>query len=279
MIIRSFEEEAGRKIYRIHQITCSFSEMEKQIYQKALDKFEDIRRDYFAKSDNARKDAMFRILQQLLLLLRVCADPSLMFEYTSEDAPIKLLRLIQMIQIWEKERVAVGVRHIEVVRSYQKYLHEAFPDRPLFILTGKVSCKQRKKVIDMLEKTENGILLSTQQSLSESMNIDFVDRVVLPELYYNNAAMAQYYFRFIRYTSKHFKNVYFLTYEKSIETNLLKMVLSKEKINLFMKKQEVGDEELYEYFNVDPQMLQVIMIMESDQEGRLCVTWGEQKIS
>ena len=229
--------------------------------------------------DNPRKDAMFRILQQLLLLLRVCADPSLMFEYTSEDAPIKLLRLIQMIQMWEKERVAVGVRHIEVVRSYQKYLREAFPDRPLFILTGKVSCKKRKKVIDMLEKTENGILLSTQQSLSESMNIDFVDRVVLPELYYNNAAMAQYYFRFIRYTSKHFKNVYFLTYEKSIEMNLLKMVLSKEKINLFMKKQEVGDEELYEYFNVDPQMLQVMMIMESDQEGRLCVTWGEQKIS
>ena len=135
------------------------------------------------------------------------------------------------------------------------------------------------RLFDMLEKTENGILLSTQQSLSESMNIDFVDRVVLPELYYNNAAMAQYYFRFIRYTSKHFKNVYFLTYEKSIEMNLLKMVLSKEKINLFMKKQEVGDEELYEYFNVDPQMLQVIMIMESDQEGRLCVTWGEQKIS
>ena len=141
---------AGRKIYRIHQITCSFSEEEKQIYQNALDKFEALRRNYFAKLDNPRKDTMFRILQQLLLLLRVCADPSLMFEYTSEDAPIKLLRLIQMIQMWEKERVAVGVRHIEVVRSYQKYLREAFPDRPLFILTGKVSCKKRKKVIDML---------------------------------------------------------------------------------------------------------------------------------
>lgn len=59
----------------------------------------------------------------------------------------------------------------------------------------------------------------------------------------------------------------------------MKMVLSKEKINQFMKKQAVGDEELYEYFNVDPQMLQVMMIMGSDQEGRLCVRWGEQKIS
>lgn len=131
----------------------------------------------------------------------------------------------------------------------------------------------------MLEKTENGILLSTQQSLSESMNIDFVDKVVLPELYYNNAAMAQYYFRFIRYTSEHFKNVYFLTYEKSIEMNLLKMVLSKEKINRFMKKQEVEEEELYEYFNVSPQMFQCMMVTGTDREGRLCVRWGEQKIS
>ena len=76
------------------------------------------------------------------------------------------------------------------------------------------------------------------------MNIDFVDKVILRELDYNNAAMTQYYFRFIRYISKHFKNVYFLTYEKPIEMNLLKMVLSKEKINLFMKKQGVGDGEL-----------------------------------
>lgn len=45
-----------------------------------------------------------------------------------------------------------------------------------------------------------------------------------------------------------------------------------------MKKQEVGDEELYEYFNVDPQMFQVMMIMESDQEGCFCVSRGKQKI-
>ena len=121
--------------------------------------------------------------------------------------------------------------------------------------------------------------LSTQQSLSESMNIDFVDKVVLPELYYNNAAMAQYYFRFIRYTSKHFKNVYFLAYEKSIEMNLLKMVLSKEKINRFMKKQEADEKELYEYFGVDPEMFRLMMVMGEDEKGQLRVRWGEQKIS
>ncbi|MBM6804061.1 DEAD/DEAH box helicase family protein, partial [Mediterraneibacter glycyrrhizinilyticus] len=84
VITKSFEEVAGRKIYRIHQVTCPFSEAEQQVYQKALDKFEDMRRNYFAELDNLRKDAMFRILQQLLLLLRICADPSLMLEYTSD---------------------------------------------------------------------------------------------------------------------------------------------------------------------------------------------------
>ena len=104
----------------------------------------------------------------------------------------------------------------------------------------------------MLEKTSNGILISTQQSLSESMNIDFVDKIILPELHYNNAAMSQYYFRFIRYTSNRLKRVVFLTYQNSIETNLLKMVLSKEKLNLFMKNEVVDDDELYDRFGISP---------------------------
>ena len=37
-------------------------------------------------------------------------------------------------------------------------------------------------------------ITSTQQSLSESMNIDDVDKIILPELHYNHAAMEQYYF-------------------------------------------------------------------------------------
>ena len=68
----------------------------------------------------------------------------------------------------------------------------------------------------------------------------------MPELHYNHAAMEQYYFRFIRYTSQNFKQVVFLIYENSIEVNLLKMILAKEKINLFMKNQLIENGELYE---------------------------------
>lgn len=111
------------------------------------------------------------------------------------------------------------------------------------------------------------------------MNIDFVDKVILRELDYNNAAMTQYYFRFIRYISKHFKNVYFLTYEKSIEMNLLKMVLSKEKINLFMKKQGVGDGELMNILAWIRKCFRSWWLRKRVKKDVFVCAGGEQKIS
>ena len=177
-------------------------------------------------------------------------------------------------------KVAIGVRRIEVADSYYRYLKQAFPERQIFYITGdKVPCKQRQRIVEKLRKTENGILLSTQQSLSESMNIDDVDKIILPELHYNHAAMEQYYFRFIRYTSRNFKQVVFLIYENSIEVNLLKMILAKEKLNLFMKNQLLENGELYERFGINPQIFSLLMTTSVDQEGKLQIQWGEQKIS
>lgn len=41
--------------------------------------------------------------------------------------------------------------------------------------------------------------------------------------------MSQFYMRFIRYTSTEFKDIYFLTYAGSLESNLMQMVVAKEK--------------------------------------------------
>ena len=57
--------------------------------------------------------------------------------------------------------------------------------------------------------------------------------------------MSQYYFRFIRYTSVNFREIYFLTYENSIESNLIRMIMTKG----------------------------------LDEDGRMQIRWGEQKIS
>ena len=280
VITKNFEEVVGRKIYKIYQGTCSFSEREKEVYRIAVKEFDKIRRKYFAAYGNARKDSMFRILQQLLLLLKICADPSLAYEYDSNEVPTKVKKAIRLLQMWKYEKVAIGVRRIEVADSYYRYLKQAFPERQIFYITGdKVPCKQRQRIVEKLRKTENGILLSTQQSLSESMNIDDVDKIILPELHYNHAAMEQYYFRFIRYTSRNFKQVVFLIYENSIEVNLLKMILAKEKINLFMKNQLLENGELYERFGINPQIFSLLMTTSVDQEGKLQIQWGEQKIS
>ena len=233
----------------------------------------------FSKTGNSRKDAMLKILNQLLALLKICAAPQTLKEYDQSVMPEKFNTVISLLNDFSNERVAIGVRHIAVVEAYAKEIRKAFPDRPLFIITGnETTLKQRKKIVRDLKSTPNGILISTQQSLSASMNIDFVNKCIIPELHWNNSSMSQYYFRFIRYTSTEFKQVYFVTYENSIESNLLKMILVKDKLNLFMKDQDLTDEELYDRFGVDSNMLQNLMYKEKTEEGYV-IRWGDQKVS
>lgn len=84
--------------------------------------------------------------------------------------------------------------------------------------------------------------------------------------------------RFVRFTSTEEKNIYFVTYSGSIESNLMQMVLAKEKINLFMKGQDVDLDEVYDRFSVDYDLMSLLMSREADDEGVLRITWGKQEI-
>ena len=280
VITRTFEEVSGRKIHDINQVMVPFHQAEKDVYITAIKEFHEMRWNYFNHLDDSRKDSMFRILQQLILLLKICADPAAIKEYKSTQQSSKVQKMIEMLGEWDNERVAIGVRHVDVAHAYAGYIRKAFPDRPLFVITGgSASFKQRREVVKELEKTQNGIILSTQQAYSKSQNIDFVDKILLPELHYNNAAMSQYYFRFIRYTSVNFKKVFFLTYENSIESNLIRMIMAKEKLNLFMKNQEVDDDDLFDRFGVDKGIIDMLMTKEFDEDGNVQIRWGDQKIA
>ena len=278
IITRTFEAVTGKNLYEIKQFTCPMGIEEQKVYDIAINEF--YKMEYlFQKTGNSRKDAMLKILNQLLALLKICAAPQTLREYDNSVMPEKFNTVISLLDEWKDERVAIGVRHIAVVEQYEKAIREAFPFRKVFVITGKeATLKQRKKIIADLKKCRNGILISTQQSLSASMNIDFIDKCIVPELHWNNSSMSQYYFRFIRYTSTRFKTVAFVTYENSIESNLLKMVLVKDKLNLFMKSQDVTDDELYERFGVDSNMLRNLMYKEKTEDGYV-LRWGEQKIS
>lgn len=278
IITRTFEEVRGEKIYKIIQNTSQFNSAEVTLYKKVIEDFYSMKH-LFKSTGNLRKDRMLEILNQLMLMLKVCAAPQTIKEYRSTQTPNKYIDVLNKLDQWNNECVAIGVRHIKTVNAYASVIRSRFPNRPLFIITGdKVSLNKRKEIIEDLKASKNGILLSTQQSLSSSMNIGFVNKVIIPELSWNEATMSQYYFRFVRYNSKDQKEIHFFTYENSIESNLLGLILTKEKLNLFMKNQDIDDEELYDKFGVHFDLLDMLMTKEKDSEGRTQIRWGKQNI-
>lgn len=279
VITRTFEEVSGKDIKRIHQVPVRFSSEERAVYQKAIDEFYLMRSNYFASTGNSRKDAMMQLIQQIVLLLRISAAPDTVQEYTG-DTPVKVRKAVELATQWNDEIVAIGVRHKVVLEAYAKAIRAAMPDRPLFIVTGSTTTFAKRRALRRtLRDSENGILLCTQQSLPSSVNFEYVNKIIIPELHYNNSRMSQFYFRFIRYTSTEWKDIYFLTYAGSIESNQMQMVLAKEKINLFMKGQDTDLDEIYERFGVDYDLLSLLMYREEDKDGHFQIRWGEQTIA
>ena len=279
VITRTFAEVVGKEIRRIHQVPLVFSSAEREVYQMAMEKFYEMRKNYFASTGNSRKDSMMRLIQQITLMLRISAAPDTVVEYTG-DAPVKIMKIIDMVDEFSNEVVAIGVRHKVVLDAYKQLLEEAFPDRKIFVVTGSTTTfAQRRKLRTTLKESGNGILLCTQQSLPSSVNFEFVNKVIIPELHYNNARMSQFYMRFVRYNSTDWKDIYFVTYGGSIESNLMQMVLAKEKINLFMKGQDADLDAIYDKFGVDYDLLSLLMYREEDEKGNFHIRWGKQKIA
>ncbi len=79
--------------------------------------------------------------------------------------------------------------------------------------------------------------------------------------------------RFIRYNSTEYKDIYFPIYLGSLESNLMQMVLAKEKLTQFMKGQNADLDEIYERFGVDYDLLSTLMTREKDEKA-VCASAG-----
>ena len=280
VITRTFEEVTGKEIRRIHQVPVSFAAPEREVYNKVIKEFGPIWRNYFNSTGNHRKDAMLKLMQQITLLLRVSAAPNTLEEYESDAIPVKIRKAVELAAQWENEIVAIGVRHKVVLDAYAEAFQQLLPNRPLIQVTGSTTTFAKRRALRRsLKETGNGILLCTQQSLPSSVNFEYVNKIILPELHYNNSGMSQFYMRFIRYTSTEFKDIYFLTYAGSLESNLMQMVVAKEKINLFMKGKDADLDEIYEKFGINYNLLALLMRRELDEEGHFQIRWGEQLIA
>ena len=141
------------------------------------------------------------------------------------------MAVVEALARWPEEVVAIGVRHTTVLDRYAAAIREYLPERPLFVVTGStVTFAKRRALREVLRDSRNGILLCTQQSLLSSVNFEFVNKIIIPEMHYNNAGMSQFYMRFVRYTSTEKKDLYFPIYIGSLESSLMQMVLAKEKL-------------------------------------------------
>ena len=282
MITRTFPEVTGKNLERCEELPAEMIPEEAAFYQVALKEFHRLEHLYF-KSENmdARKKAQARIIAQIKIMLQICVCASVYPDYTGPALNGKLEAIFSKINDLPGQRVAIGLRTNEAVRIYAEEIQKHYPERPVFTITGKqYRPKGRQKLVyGEFSDYPDSILVCTQQSLSESMSIDFVDHCFIPEMHWNNSRMSQFYYRFIRYTSTREKHIYYVIYPASIETNLMYLLVSKERMLRFLKGQDVSFNDLFADMGLDFSIHQGVVVKMKNEEGRTEFAWGQQKIA
>jgi len=278
IITRKFRDFAGEK-YKIHTHTVSPAEGEHEVYRVIIEEFCRICELYYNSTGDAKKDAGLRLMRQIKLLIKACSVPHLIDGYFGDGIPNKT-RYIEKLVRKIPGKVAVGCTSIAAFDLYESHLRRCFPDRPVFVVKGDVAFKKRQSIVTEFDSTVNGILVCTQQSLSSSVNIPTCNDVILESLQWNIPKMEQFYFRFIRLDSKELKEVHYVTYQDSVEQNLMALVLTKERLNEFIKSGEVKEQsDIFEEFDVTMSVIESLLVRERDREGKIHISWGSQRMT
>ncbi len=282
MLTRTFREVTGKNLEHRMELRAVMKPEESALYLVALKEFNRLEKEYF-RSDNmtARKKAQARIIAQIKIMLRICTCATVFQDYDGPLVTGKLEAIFKKIRQIPHKRVAIGVRQNNIVRAYARAARAAFPDRPVFTVTGsEMDPRQRRNLVyGQFEDYDNAILICTQQSLSESISIDNVDYCFITELHWNDSKMSQFYYRFIRYTSTRDKYIYYVNYPESIETNLIYLLVAKERMLRFLKGQDVSFEELFEEMGFDLAHHTGAVFRGYDTKGRPELYWGQQQIA
>ena len=278
IITRKFRDFTGEK-YRIRTHTVSPSKSEHEVYRVIIEEFCRICELYYNSTGDTKKDAGLRLMRQIKLLIKACSVPHLISGYYGDDYPSKT-RYIDSLIRKIRGKVAIGCTTLAALELYEHHIRECFPDRPIYVVKGDVSFKKRQCIVKEFDSTINGILICTQQSLSSSVNIPSCNDVILESLQWNIPKMEQFYFRFIRLDSKEMKDVHYVTYEDSVEQNLMALVLVKERLNEFIKTGEVKEQsEIFEEFDITMSVIDSLLIRTKDSEGKIHISWGSQRIT
>jgi SAM-dependent methyltransferase len=280
IITRTFDDIVGKRIYQIKNHQVLQNAEEKRLYGIIINKFYEIVYNYYQNTGNSRKEQLLRLIRQITLLIQSTSIPHTFEDYEDRRIlPAKFYKIRDLVKKWD-EKVAIGVVMIEAAKEYHAFLTKQFPNRRIFYIDGLKSFPARKKIIAAFQATQNGILISTQQSLKSSIDIETCDKCILESLQWNLPKMSQYFFRFIRYNSKKSKEIHFVTYADSIEQNILALLMTKERLNEFVKEgKEVSRADMFADYGIDTSILDQIITKEYDSEGNLNLRWGKQTIA
>lgn len=278
IITKTFEDVVGKKLYSINQEVVEFNDSEKELYNKIVNEFFSMKY-LFSSTGNPRKDKFLEIIQQINLMLDATSQAPKFKEYNRKEMPNKYKKVLELLEQWKDERVIIGCRTLEEVKQYRNIIEKKFNNRKLHVITGSVSMNNRKNIIETMRSEKNSILLCTQQSLSSSVNIEYIDKCIITRLSWNYSTLSQFFFRIVRYNSTREKDIRIITYKNSLESNLLKLLMCKEELTNFMKNQE--DMDIAEEFGVDFNLVDMLLNKERDNIGnvRIVSNWGNQKIS
>ena len=282
MLTRTFREVTGKNLEHRRELRAVMKPEESALYLVALKEFTRLEKEYFKSTTmSARKKAQARIIAQIKIMLRICTCATVFRDYHGPLVTGKLEAIFGEIRKIPRKRVAIGVRQNNIVRAYTQAVRQAFPNRPVFTITGsEMQPHQRRNLVyGQFKDYDNSILVCTQQSLSESISIDSVDYCFIAELHWNDSKMSQFYYRFIRYTSTRDKYIYYMNYPESIETNLIYLLVAKERMLRFLKGQEISFEELFEEMGFDLSHHRGAVFRGYDTKGRPELYWGQQQIA
>ncbi|MCM3130164.1 MULTISPECIES: hypothetical protein [unclassified Paenibacillus] len=71
-----------------------------------------------------------------------------------------------------------------------------------------------------------------------------------------------------------------VTYDHTIEQNLLALLMSKERINEYIKTLDFKEQaEIFDEFGIDLDILNSLIEKETDEKGNVRLTWGNQRVS
>lgn len=278
VITRTFDDIVGKRVYQIksHQVIQNVEE--RRLYGVIIDEFYSILYNYYTNTGNSRKEANLRLIRQIQLLIKSSSIPHTLADYKSKELPAKFYKVRDLVAKWKDEKVAIGTVFKPAAQAYRTFLEKQFPARTMFYIDGEKSFSSRRKIIADFQRTRNGILVATQQSLKSSVDIETCDKAILEALQWNIPKMSQFYFRFIRYSSKNEKEIHFVTYADTIEQNILALLMSKQKLNEFIKTCELQERaDLYEDFDIDMGILDQMITKTYDSDGKLVLNWGKQK--